>query len=65
MTQIPKSNQKFFDACPWPFTFFHAPIAAAKAGPTWVVIVWAVLCQIYSRLVKAKALGAAASTILV
>jgi len=55
--QIPKSDKKFFDECPWPFTFFHDPIKALKDCPTWVVIVWAVLCHLYSRFEQARSLG--------
>ncbi len=57
VAKIPKSDKKFFDECPWPFTFFHDPIKAAKDSPTWVVIVWAVACQIYSHFEKSKSFG--------
>ena len=54
--QIPKSDKKMFDECPWPFTLFHDPIKFIKAGATHVVVLWAVLCQLYSRFQKARAI---------
>ena len=43
-----------FDECPWPFTLFHDPMKFIKDGATHVVIVWAIFCQIYLRVEKAR-----------
>ena len=45
-----------FDQCPWPFTLFHDPIKFVSDGATHVVILWAILCQVYSRFVMARAI---------
>ena len=45
-----------FDECPWPFTLFHDPIKFVKSYSTHVVAVWAILCQLYSRFEKARAI---------
>jgi len=53
--KIPKSGKRVFDECPWPFTLFHDPIKFVKDAWTHMVVVWMVMCQIYSRIEKARA----------
>jgi len=53
--QIPKSNKKMFDECPWPFTMVHDPAKFVKDHATHVTVLWVALCQIYSRIEKARA----------
>jgi hypothetical protein len=43
-----------FDQCPWPFTLFHDPIKFVGDGATHVLVLWAILCQVYSRFVMAR-----------
>ncbi len=54
--QIPNSDKKMFDQCPWPFTLFHDPIKFVGDGATHVVILWSILCQVYSRFAMARAI---------
>lgn len=53
--KIPISGKRVFDECPWPFTLFHDPIKFVKDAWTHMVVVWVVMCQIYSRIEKARA----------
>jgi hypothetical protein len=43
-----------FDQCPWPFTLFHDPLKFFKDGATHVVVLWVMMCQIYSRFETAR-----------
>lgn len=63
--KIPKSNKNMFDECPWPFTLFHDPVKFAKDPSTWIMVVWAGLCQVYSLVVKARAAGTLPSKIFI
>jgi len=54
--KIPQSNKKMLDDCPWPFTMTHDPIKFVKDKSTHMVVLWVLLCQIYSRIEKARAI---------
>mmetsp|Transcript_6997 Transcript_6997/g.8717 ORF Transcript_6997/g.8717 Transcript_6997/m.8717 type:complete len:232 (-) Transcript_6997:199-894(-) len=40
------------DRCPWPFIFFHDVKTGLKDSPTWIMIVWFVLCRVWKVLGK-------------